>query len=310
MFLLHRATFSLRSGVNKNRLGVFSALALSVLGCFSIAHGQTSPTPTMDIQRNIEYAKPDGIPLHLDLYVPKGSAKPLPVVIWIHGGGWSAGNKDDHFFLPVTQAGFAFVSIDYRLSQQAIFPAQIYDCKAAVRWMRANAAKYHLNPNKIGVAGGSAGGHLGALLGTTNGDPQLEGHVGTTGVSSDVQCVVDYFGPTDFTKIGKEATPEQNNNLNNPVVGLFGGPVSAKMDLAKLASPLLHVSGKACPFFIVHGDKDNIVPLTQSIELNDALKKAGVSSELVIVKGAGHGFDDHASFAAAIDFLKKQLQTP
>jgi dipeptidyl aminopeptidase/acylaminoacyl peptidase len=134
--------------------------------------------------------------------------------------------------------------------------------------------------------------------------------VGTTGVSSDVQCVVDYFGPTDFTAIGKEATPEQNNNLNNPVVGLFGGPVSAKIDLAKLASPLAHVSSKTCPFFIVHGDKDTIVPLEQSIDLNDALKKAGVSSELVVVKGAGHGFDDPTSFAAAIAFLKKNLQTP
>jgi acetyl esterase/lipase len=293
--------------VNKNGRGFFILLVLFAVTCLQSAYAQAQD---VDKYLNLEYAKPDGHALHLDLYVPKGATGPLPLVMWVHGGGWLAGDRSDGFFLPVVKSGFAVASIDYRLSQVAIFPAQIYDCKAAVRWLRSNAAKYNINPNKIGAAGASAGGHLVALLGTTNGDPQLEGDEGITGVSSDVQAVVDYFGPTDFTAIKQDATPEQLRNLNDPVTRLFGGPVFDHMDLARLASPMAHVSSKACPFFIVQGDQDNIVPPSQSVHLNDALKKAGVSSELVIVKGAGHGFDDPASYAAAIGFLKKQLQAP
>lgn len=264
----------------------------------------------MDIHRNIVYATPDGIPVRLDLYLPKNAAKPPPVVIWIHGGGWQAGTKGDPCPLPLVKAGFAYASIDYRLSRQAKFPAQIFDCKAAVRWVRAHAAEYHYNAAKIGVVGASAGGHLVALLGTTNGDPQLEGTDGTPGVSSSVQAVVDYFGPTDFNAIAAQATPSQTANLDNPVTHLFGGPVLEHADLAKLASPASHVSARACPFLILHGDQDSIVPLSQSIELNDALKKAGVSSQLIIVKGGGHGFNDPASAHAAIEFLKQQIGAP
>jgi acetyl esterase/lipase len=274
----------------------------------TIGHISRSQTPDMNTHLNIEYAKPGGIPLLLDLYAPKGAARPLPVVIWIHGGGWMTGDKSDHFFFAVSRHGFAFVSINYRLSQQAIFPAQIDDCKAAVRWVRANAAEYNLDPDRIAVAGGSAGGHLAALLGTTNNDPRLEGNVGTTGVSSAVRAVVDYCGPTDLVSVEQDCTPEQHTNLNQVVVDLLGGPPSKRLDLARLASPVFHVGKQACPFCIVHGDQDAVVPLSQSIRLNDALQKAGVSSELHIVKGAGHGFDDPISFSAAIDFLKKQLQ--
>jgi acetyl esterase/lipase len=285
--------------------------AFCVLASFALtAIGRAADTDTMDIHRNIVYATPDGVPVALDLYVPKNAAKAPPVVIWIHGGGWEAGNRGDGCPLPLAKAGFAYASIDYRLSQVAKFPAQILDCKAAVRWVRANAAKYHYNADKIGVVGASAGGHLVALLGTTNDDPQLEGSEGTTGVSSSVQAVVDYFGPTDFPSIVKQATAEQDANLDNPVTHLFGGTVADKADLARLASPISHVSPKACPFFILHGDHDNIVPLSQSTELNDALKTSGVSSQLVIVKGGGHGFDDPASVAAAMEFLKQQLGAP
>ena len=266
----------------------------------------------MNTYLNIEYAKPDGIPLLLEyFYAPKNATKPLPVVIWIHGGGWMSGDKADHFFFAVTQHGFAFVSINYRLSQQAIFPAQIYDCKAAIRWVRANAAQYQSRsqPDRRRASRSAAGGgHLVALLGTTNNDPQLEGNVGTTGVSSAVRAVVDYFGPTDLVSVEQECTPEQHANLGGVVTGLLGGPPAEKMDLARLASPMFHVSKQACPFYIVHGALDNIVPLSQSTRLNDALKKAGVSSELYIVKNGGHGFNDPTSFAAAIDFLKKQLK--
>ena len=273
------------------------ALAALVIGALG-AIGFAAAAETMEIHRNIIYATPDGIPLTLDLYVPRDAAKPPPVVIWIHGGGWQAGDKTNGCPVPLAASGFALASINYRLSQQAKFPAQIYDCKAAVRWVRAHAAEFHYNADKIGVVGASAGGHLAALLGTTNNDPQLEGDEGVTGVSSSVQAVVDYFGPSDFISIVDEATPKQRANLDNPVVHLFGGTVDQKNDLARLASPALHVSAQACPFFIVQGDHDPIVPPRQSIELNDTLKKAGVPSQLVLVKGGGHGFHDPASMLA------------
>jgi acetyl esterase/lipase len=299
----HHGVRPLSCGVKFFALCALAALALTAIG-------RAADSDTMDIHRDIVYATPDGIPVALDLYVPKNAAKLPPIVIWIHGGGWEAGSKSDGCPLPLLKAGFAMASVEYRFSQVAKFPAQILDCKAAVRWVRANAAKYHYNADKIGVVGASAGGHLVALLGTTNDDPQLEGSEGTTGVSSSVQAVVDYFGPTDFPAIVKQATPEQDANLDNPVTHLFGGTVVEKADLARLASPISHVSPKACPFFILHGDHDNIVPLSQSTELNDALKTAGVSSQLVVVKGGGHGFDDPTSVAAAMEFLKQQLGTP
>jgi acetyl esterase/lipase len=151
------------------------AVALALCVALSAARGQTANT--VDIQKDIIYASPGNIPVKLDLYVPSGLAKPPPIVIYIHGGGWEAGSKENPpYFLPVLlKQGFALASINYRLSQMAIFPAQIYDCKAAVRWVRVNADKYHYNADKIGLVGDSAGGHLVALLGTTANDPKLEG---------------------------------------------------------------------------------------------------------------------------------------
>ena len=276
--------------------------------CGLTAVARADRTDPMDILRDLVYATPDGISLKLDLYIPKNLPKPPPIILWVHGGGWEAGNKETPPVLAVTRVGFALASIDYRLSQQAIFPAQIFDCKAAVRWLRAHAADYHLDGGRIGAMGASAGGHLVALLGTTAGDAQLEGAEGVTGVSSAVQAVVDYFGPTDLLDIGRDANWKQD--IKNPVSALLGGSVASKSDDARLASPVFHVTSQACPFFIVQGDQDPIVPYTQSVELNDALTKAGVASQLILVKGGGHGFDDPASFAGAIAFLQKHLQAP
>jgi len=278
-----------------------------------------SQTPnTVDIQKDIIYASPGNVPVKLDLCVPTGLAKPPPIIIYIHGGGWEAGSKENPpYFCPaLVKQGFAFASINYRLSQQAIFPAQIYDCKAAVRWVRANADKYHYNADKIGLVGDSAGGHLVALLGTTANDPKLEGDEGNVGVSSAVQAVVDYYGPTDFISLPDQVTPEQRANLDNPVTHLFGapiwnkGPVVGLQDQARLASPVSHITPSSSPFFILHGDHDPIVPLQQSVEFNDALQKAGVETHLAVIKGGGHGFNDPPSQQAAIDFLKKHLDLP
>src|SRR5205085_12369694 len=138
----------------------------------------------------------------LDLYVPEKVQKPLPLLIWIHGGAWMSGSKDSPSpALQFTAKGYAVAQVGYRLSQDAKFPAQIHDCKAAVRWLRANAQKYNLDPNKFAAWGASAGGHLVALLGTTGAAAELEGHVSDLKESSRVQAVVDWCGPTDFLEM-------------------------------------------------------------------------------------------------------------
>lgn len=219
---------------------------------------------------------------NLDLYVPK-SEKPLPLVIWVHGGGWSMGSKDGgNPAMPLLTKGFAVASTNYRLSQHAVFPAQIEDVKSAVRFLRANAKKYNLDPDRFGVWGASAGGHLVALLGTTGDDHEFDVD-SNKGVSSKVQAVLDFFGPTDLAKL----SPPQTKN--NPITALLGGATGEKKELAAKANPITHVSKTDPPFLIVQGDADPLVPASQSEMLAEALKKAGVECELVILKGASHG---------------------
>ncbi len=262
------------------------------------------PPGAAEVQRNIEYAKVGDKSLTLDLYLPKDAVKPMPVVVWVHGGGWRAGSKENvGIILPMLPSGIAVASINYRLSQEAVFPAQIYDCKAAVRWVRAHAADYGLNPDKIGAGGDSAGGHLAALLGTTAGNHDLEGDEGNPGVSSQVQAVVDFYGPTNFV-VSKENPVSVNADTNSMVTGLLGGTDPEK---AKAASPLYYVTAQACPFYIVHGDHDLTVPLQHSIDLNAALQKAGVASTLYVIKGGGHGYNDPTSTQAMVDFFRHYL---
>ena len=229
----------------------------------------------------------------LDLFVPK-SEKPLPLIIWIHGGAWLGGSKDGgNPAMQFLRQGYAVAAINYRLSQHAIFPAQIEDCKAAVRFLRANANKYNLNPDAFGVWGASAGGHLVALLGSSGDVKELEGKVGDhTDVSSRVHCVVDFFGPTDLTKMAEQALPTSkfdHNGPNSPESKLIGGPIQENKDKAAKANPITFVTKDDPPFLILHGDQDPLVPLGQSEILLKALKKEGVSAELVVVKGGGHG---------------------
>ncbi len=219
----------------------------------------------------------------LDLYVPK-SDKPLPLVIWVHGGAWQAGDKANCPAVFLTEQGFAVASVNYRLSQHAVFPAQIEDCKAAVRWLRASAQKYNLDADRFGAWGASAGGHLVTLLGTSGGEKELEGKGGNPDVSSRVQCVVDYFGPTDFTKMGGS-----HDKVGSPESNLLGGAVQDQKEKARAANPVTYVDKGDPPFLIVHGDKDPAVPYSQSTLLEEALKKANVPVELVTIKGGGHG---------------------
>jgi acetyl esterase/lipase len=224
----------------------------------------------------------------LDLYLPKSDA-PLPLVIWIHGGGWEGGSKDYNIAaLPLLREHYAVASINYRLSQHAVFPAQIEDCQAAVRWLREHAKEFNLDPDHFGAWGGSAGGHLVALLGTID-DKTFPAKEGAKACSGGVQAVCDWFGPADFLHWGPITIDNPLAKKPSAISRLFGGTVPDKQDLARKASPVTYVSKTSTPFLIYHGDSDPVVPLQQSEELNDLLKKAGVDSTLHVVKGAQHG---------------------
>ena len=217
----------------------------------------------------------------LDLYLPKDGTN-LPLIIWIHGGAWKVGNKNLEVPLNYLREGYAVASVEYRFSQDALFPAQIEDCKAAVRWLRANAAKYNLNPDLFAAWGPSAGGHLVAMLGTTSKVKDFD--VGENlSVSSRVQAVVDYFGPTDLLEMRGHQGP------GSPESDLIGGALQDNPGKAKAASPITYVSKDAPPFLIVHGDADTTVGFNQSELLTAALQQAGVTVTFHPVKGGVHG---------------------
>jgi acetyl esterase/lipase len=204
--------------------------------------------------------------------------------------------------------GYAVARVEYRFSQAAVFPAQIEDCKAAIRWLRAHASEYGLIRDRVGVWGASAGGHLVALLGTT-------GHVRDFDVGenldqpSAVQCVIDWFGPTDFLHWGDD--PQALASASNPIARLLGGPATAHPEKARRASPVDFVKADAAPFLIMHGDQDKLVPLQQSTELESLLKKAGVECTLKVIAGNGHGgpgFLSPESVALMGQFLSKHLK--
>lgn len=241
--------------------------------------------------RDVEYARIGEKSLLLDIYMPAEPKAPLPLVVWVHGGAWKAGSKRGCPALGLVRRGYVAASINYRLSQEAVYPAQIQDCKAAIRFLRAHAKEYAINADRIGVWGGSAGGHLVALLGTTGGVKKLEGAVGgNLDESSRVQCVVDYFGPTDFMAFKGKKTWVKVDKAGSPLVDLVGGMLAEKKDLVALANPITFVSKDDPPFLVVHGDKDTTVPFSQSELLVAALKKAGVDVTFEGVRGAGHGF--------------------
>lgn len=245
----------------------------------------------MKAHRDLAYVTADAHERHkLDLYIPEKSDGPLPLIIWVHGGGWQNGSKDGCPPLRdgYTARGYAVASINYRLSGHATFPAQIEDCKAAIRWLRANAKQYNLDPKRIGVWGGSAGGHLVALLGTS-GDVKEFDKGENLDQSSRVQAVCDYFGPTDFVVFVSTSKYESHATATAPEAKLIGGAVLENKDKAAKLNPITYVSADDPPFLIVHGDKDGTVPLNQSELLFAALKKAERQVHFHTIRGAGHG---------------------
>jgi acetyl esterase/lipase len=235
----------------------------------------------------VEYANPDGQHLRLDLARPKTGHGPFPAVVCIHGGGFRAGTRQgyDGLCLRLAHEGYVAVTITYRLAPRYPFPAAVHDCKAAVRWLRASARTYHIDPDRIGVTGGSAGGHLALFLGVTGGVREFEGDGGHPDQSSRVACVVCYYGPSDFTKsYGKSVDAAD-------VLPLFlGGDLKTARHRHVVASPLYWVTPDASPTLCVHGTKDPYVAYEQAVWMVDRLKAADVEAELLTLEGAGHGF--------------------
>ncbi len=286
-------------------------LRLTVLCCIasgSICHDDLSAAEAKTI-RNLEFAEVDGHSLKLDLYL--ATEEDSPLVVWIHGGGWRNGSKDRCFVTWLTDHGYSVASISYRLTDKATFPAQIHDCKGAVRWLRANADKYGYSTDRIAVAGSSAGGHLAALLGTTVDVEELEGTVGShSDQSSRVDVIVDYYGPTDFI-LRTKTQPHKTVKKGAPVALLLGGPVNEKTELARLASPVFHVTSDDPPLLIFHGKKDKTVLFPQSERIVDAYKKVNRPVTLHVLEDAGHGGNEFFRGSARnhlVNFLEKHLR--
>ena len=276
----------------------------------SQASSLVAQTSAPRVLRDLAYV-PNAAPRqHLDLYLPPQSATPRPLIVYIHGGAWRAGSKSECPARRLLAFGYAAASVEYRFSQDAPFPAQIQDCKAAIRWLRAHSAQYGIDPRRIGVWGASAGGHLVALLGVTGQATDFDTGPNLS-QSSAVQCVVDFFGPTDFLRYGQP--PRALDSSDSAVAQLLGGPVSTHQQQARAASPLYYVTKSAAPFLILHGDSDPLVPVQQSRELQAALTKSGVESTLHVIPGAGHGgpgFNTPATAALILDFLNRHLAGP
>jgi acetyl esterase/lipase len=279
----------------------------TVLVLLTVAAAHTRGAGTT---RDLQYAEVDGLPLKLDLFLP--AAKNPPLIVWIHGGAWRAGSKADMPLGQLVEQGYAVASVDYRLSTVAPFPAQAHDLKGAIRFLRAKASEYSFDGSRIAVAGGSAGGHLAALVGVTNGNKELEGDVGgNLDQKSDVQAIISLFGASDLTKILAQSTAKGREMRAPALQLLLGAQPDEKPELAKLASPVAHVDAHDPPLLLVHGDADPQMPPEQSRELAAAYQKAGLTVRLEIIPGAVHGgpqFFDAPRIALMKSFLDEYLR--
>ncbi|MCA9247382.1 MAG: alpha/beta hydrolase fold domain-containing protein [Planctomycetales bacterium] len=261
-------------------------LPLLALSLVSLAAGRPAVAAPR-VEKDLEFAQVDGQSLKLDLYLPEAEQPHL--VVWIHGGGWRSGSKANCPLSWLAEHGYAVASISYRLSGVAKFPAQIHDCKGAVRWLRANAAKFGYRSDAIAVAGSSAGGHLAALMGTSADVKELEGDIGGhLDQSSRVAAVIDFYGATDFEL--RSQTQAHKTEIEGAVVyELLGGPVTKNLALARLASAATHVTADDPPFLAFHGDKDNKVLLNQSQRIEQVYRDAKLPLDLHVLAGSGHG---------------------
>jgi acetyl esterase/lipase len=289
----------------------------SILLLAFLAFQSKPPETEFTVISDVQYCTGGGQPLLMDVFLPKNRIRtPTPAVLWIHGGGWERGDKNGNSgALFLADAGFVTASLFYRLSGDSPFPADIEDCKCAVRFLRANAKKYGLDPDRIGVAGASAGGHLAELVATAPLSARLEGTGGWENISSEVQAASAYYGGSDFT-VG--ATQFQHHT-GQVIMKLFRGTEKEKPELYRKASPIFYVSKNAPPLLLAHGEEDDIVPFDQSLRMAAAYRHAGLQVEFIEVNNAGHDFQQTSAepispsveyiHRRTIDFFEKYLVT-
>ena len=258
--------------------------------------------------------------LTLDVTLPQG-AGPFPLVVFIHGGAWLAGGptvtnptyRKLDFINKLLEAGYAVSRISYRFTSEGIFPVQLYDCKAAVRFLRANAAHLNIDPFRFAAMGDSAGGHLASMVGLTSHRPELEGKVGKAKASSAVQAVVNWFGPAELLTMQSQRIDQNWSSVDDPKSPesrLIGGAVQENREAAIAASTVTYVHSKAPPFLIQHGTADRLVPHEQSVTLANSLKEAGCDVTLSLIEGADHcfwGVDANGIVENVITFLNLKL---
>lgn len=267
-------------------------------------------TAWADTQTDIEYGRVGETSLKLDLHRP-ASANP-PLVVYVHGGAWRTGSKSDVPVGSLLDQGFAIASVDYRLSTQSLFPAQVHDIKAAIRFLRAHAGRLQVDAKKMAIIGSSAGGHLAALVGVTNGHAGLEGTVGDHhDHSSDVQAVVSFYGASNLQSILGQST-KFGLTVRIPALKLLLGDLpDAKAALAKLASPVAHLDKTDPPLLLIHGNADPQMPLAQSQELAGAYEALKLPVRMITLPGSKHGgpeFYDEARIRLMARFIRQAFE--
>ena len=293
-------------GANMSRMRT-RAMGLALLMIASLQAGGASQSP-----RNLSdiiYARVDGKALTLDLHLPEGVVRP-PLVVYVHGGAWRAGSKSEYPDMLVKR-GYAVASVEFRSSNEARFPAQALDIKAAIRFLRAKAGEYGYRADRIAISGASSGAHLATVVAVSNGVAELEGNEGDySGESSAVQALVSWFGASNLTTILAQSTP-YGLSVREPALKLLLGGMPVEVPaLAKLASPVMHVDARGPPAILLHGDQDPQMPVNQTLELEAAYRRAGLPVELLILDGAAHGGDAFYKDEAAervIAFLQKNI---
>lgn len=273
---------------------------------------QASAQSTDAAQADVKYATVDSLELKLDLHRAKQEAQ-QPLIVWVHGGAWRAGSKSDMPLGQLVTAGYPVASVDYRLSTQAQFPAQVHDIKAAIRFLRAKQRDLGINASRIVIAGGSAGGHLAALVGVSNGHQELEGKVGVyLDQRSDVQAIVSFYGMSNLTTILSQSTPHGQKVRVPALQLLLGGQPDEKPELAKLASPVFHVDERDPPLLLIHGDQDPQAPIDQSYELHARYEKAKRPCRFEVIRNGKHGgaeFYDEERIGIVKSFLSEHVQS-
>lgn len=297
-FIWHRLSFSF-----KRKL--FHSTHLAFILIVSIGSLDLIGQPQVPNHQDVVYGTIDGRDLLLDIYLPQGAHTP-PLILWVHGGAWRGGNKNR---IPAgfVENGFALASLDFRLSTEASFPAQVHDIKAAIRFLRSESTSLGFRVDRIAIAGASSGGHLAALVGVTNGNSNLEGAIGDhQGESSNVQAIISYFGASNLTTILNQSTPH-GLSVRKPALDLFlGAQPEVVPEIAKMASPVFHVDANDPPLLLLHGDQDPQMPINQSHELEGAYLQHGLDVHFDVVYGAAHGgsqFFEGDHLQNALDFL-------